>query len=108
MRERGLVVVSNPPYLSTADEISPEVELYEPHQALFCEDDGLEVFVNLVDELNRLAFCPQLLAVELSDRQISRAADILDLKGYADIQCHQDLAGLQRVVSARHPWGKNV
>ncbi|HIV82387.1 MAG TPA: peptide chain release factor N(5)-glutamine methyltransferase [Candidatus Salinicoccus merdavium] len=47
------VIISNPPYISK-DDISimtPSVIEHEPHQALFAEDDGLEIYKRLIDGL---------------------------------------------------------
>lgn len=47
------IIISNPPYISKDDVsiMTPSVIEHEPHQALFAEDDGLEIYKRLIDGL---------------------------------------------------------
>lgn len=47
------IIISNPPYISREDLsiMTPSVIEHEPHQALFAEDDGLEIYKRLIDGL---------------------------------------------------------
>lgn len=47
------IIISNPPYISKNDVsiMTPSVIDHEPHQALFAEDDGLEIYKRLIDGL---------------------------------------------------------
>ena len=47
------IIISNPPYISKDDLsiMTPSVIEHEPHQALFAEDDGLEIYKRLIDGL---------------------------------------------------------
>lgn len=50
------IIISNPPYISKDDVsiMTPSVIEHEPHQALFAEDDGLEIYKRLIDGLDRV------------------------------------------------------
>lgn len=47
------ILISNPPYISREDLsiMTPSVIEHEPHQALFAEDEGLEIYKRLIDGL---------------------------------------------------------
>lgn len=63
------VVISNPPYIDYEEEIDEKVRKYEPHLALFAEDNGLyfykEIFKNIKPHLNEKF----LLAFEIGETQ---------------------------------------
>lgn len=63
------VVISNPPYIDYEEEIDERVRKYEPHLALFAEDNGLyfykEIFKNIKPYLNGKF----LLAFEIGETQ---------------------------------------
>lgn len=50
------LIVSNPPYIGTAEqgEMDAEVITHEPHQALFAEKDGLEIYYRLAADLPKV------------------------------------------------------
>jgi release factor glutamine methyltransferase len=43
-----------------------------------------------------------LLVLEVSDQQAPATRALLEAAGYAEIEFHRDLAGIDRVVAARH------
>ncbi|CAM4339535.1 peptide chain release factor N(5)-glutamine methyltransferase [Lacicoccus alkaliphilus] len=47
------VIISNPPYISRAATgiMTPSVLRHEPHQALFADDSGLQIYKRLIDGL---------------------------------------------------------
>lgn len=47
------VIISNPPYISkdATDIMTPSVISHEPHQALFADDSGLQIYKRLIDGL---------------------------------------------------------
>lgn len=99
------VVVSNPPYVPTADRASLSVEVrdFEPALALFAGDDGLEVYRSLIpaafDALNPGGH----ILLEIGYGQSLAIADLLARSGFAQVEFIPDLQGIPRVACARRP-----
>ncbi len=95
-------VVSNPPYIPSADvsDLPLEVAGFEPHLALDGGPDGLDVFRRLVSEARQWLKPGGLLAVELDERMARRAAEEA-LEWYEEVRVVSDLTGRDRIVVAR-------
>jgi release factor glutamine methyltransferase len=98
------LVISNPPYVATAEAHVPEPEVvdHDPGIALWAGEDGLDV-VRLVEQAARRLLRPGgLVVVEHSDRQ-GRTVPALFAQagGWSQVQDHADLAGRDRYVTAR-------
>ncbi len=95
-------VVANPPYIpSDALETLPaEVARYEPRLALDGGADGLSVYRRIL-ELARAWLAPGgMLAVELDESRVKMAAGEAQ-EWYEEVRVVPDLAGRDRVVTAR-------
>jgi release factor glutamine methyltransferase len=99
------VVVSNPPYIPTAelDKLPIEIANYEPRRALDGGGDGLAVFRRIVEEMTPLIRPGGLLACELHEATLEEAARICREHGYADVAICPDLTGRSRFITARRP-----
>lgn len=97
------VVVSNPPYVPAADRQSMQREVrdWEPGQALFAGETGLDVYRRLIPEALRVLKPGGLLAVELGIGQAEAVAAFAT--GWHNIEIANDLAGIARVLSCRKP-----
>jgi release factor glutamine methyltransferase len=96
-------VVSNPPYIPSADvpELPAEVAGFEPHLALDGGPDGLGVFRRLLSDSRHWLAPGGYLAVELDERMARTAAEEA-LEWYEDVRVVSDLAGRDRIVVARY------
>ena len=96
------LVVSNPPYVATADApgLQREVRDYEPHVALFAGETGLEIYERLVQEAERVLRPGGALVMELGFRLSERVRAMLGPL-WQDVQIVPDLAGIPRVLAAR-------
>ena len=97
------VIVSNPPYIRLEDKkiLSPDV-LNEPHIALFGGEDGLDFYRQLANESVKYLKPNGLVAFEVGYDQAEAVKSLLDDVGsYVDISFAADLAGINRVVTAR-------
>jgi release factor glutamine methyltransferase len=88
-------VVSNPPYVSDRDPLPPDVERFEPPEALLAGDEGLDVYWRLAPKLD-VAF----VALEVGEGQAAAVAALLGARGFAT-EVVADLAGIERVVIGR-------
>lgn len=98
------VVVSNPPYISPAEarELPALVHDWEPHLALFAEDDGMAAIRALVPQAAEVLVVGGLLALEVDARRADRAAEIVTADGrFTEVEQRLDLTGRPRMVVAR-------
>jgi release factor glutamine methyltransferase len=94
-------VVSNPPYIAAADHETLPVDVRaDPYDALVGDR-------SIYEELARQAadrLGPGgVLCVEIGETKGADVTDVMRLAGFVDVACSQDLAGRDRVVTARMP-----
>ena len=109
--ERFEVVVSNPPYIapSEADTLPADVRDWEPHSALFAEDNGLAALREIVDRAPRHLVAGGLLALELAEeRALEVAAWLEGAHDWRNVQVRDDLSGRPRVLLARRERGPAI
>jgi release factor glutamine methyltransferase len=97
------LIVSNPPYVASADieSLAPEVRLYDPQLALDGGDDGLSCYRDIAADLPRL-LAPQGIAVlEVGAGQAPDVSALLVENGLEIVEVRRDMAGHQRAVAAR-------
>ena len=97
------VIVSNPPYVPTADRASlhPQVRDHEPAAALFAGLDGLDIYRRLIPQA-RAALQPNgLLALEIGHGQREAIAALL--AGWNGLRFLDDLQHIPRIALARKP-----
>lgn len=97
-------VVSNPPYISHSEmaELPANVRDWEPHLALFADDDGMGVIRALVPQAAEVLQTGGLLAMEVDSRRngLAVAAVVADGR-FTDVEPRLDLTGRPRFVVAR-------
>ena len=98
-------IVSNPPYVATAeiDTLDVEVRLHDPRLALDGGPDGLDAYRALAPQAASALRPGGLLAVEIGWRQGDDVVAGLAAIGFEDLRLFPDLAGRDRVVTARTP-----
>ncbi|MCR6712799.1 MAG: peptide chain release factor N(5)-glutamine methyltransferase [Demequina sp.] len=98
------VVVANPPYIpSDMVPVDPEVEHYDPPQALYgLGPDGLQVPKDITDEAVRLLRIGGVLIVEHGDRQGLAMREFASSSVYWEgVSTLKDLTGRDRMLVAR-------
>jgi release factor glutamine methyltransferase len=98
------VVVSNPPYISRTEarDLPALVHDWEPHLALFADDDGMAAIRALVPQAAAVLVPGGLLALEVDARRAGLAADAVSADGrFTDVEQRLDLTGRPRMVVAR-------
>jgi release factor glutamine methyltransferase len=96
-------IVSNPPYVPTADRgsLHPQVRDHEPAAALFAGTDGLDVYRRLIPQA-RAALRPNgILALEIGQGQREAVAALL--ADWNELRFLDDLQQIPRIVLARRP-----
>jgi release factor glutamine methyltransferase len=105
------VVVSNPPYIATTerDSLPRDVRAFEPPEALFSGESGLEDLRAIVDEAPRHLVAGGLLALELAEMRATQVAGWLEgAHDWARVTLLDDLAGRPRVLLARREQGPAI
>jgi release factor glutamine methyltransferase len=101
---RFQVVVSNPPYIDSAEipTLSPEVRR-EPKLALDGGPDGLALIRRVVTGARRWLEPGGLLAVEIGETQGAAVLELLRAAGYADARVEKDLERRERMAFGTQP-----
>ncbi|ALC86556.1 SAM-dependent methyltransferase [Bacillus sp. FJAT-22090] len=65
------IILSNPPYIGQqeAESLSDTVIEYEPHLALFAEEDGLQLYRKMAEQLPTMMNIPSLIGFEIGYEQ---------------------------------------
>lgn len=98
------LVVSNPPYIPTADigALASEVRDYDPLRALDGGSDGLDAYRSIAREAPHLLHDDGVLIVEIGAGQSSDVTAILTAGGSLEqTAIHCDLSGCARALSFR-------
>ena len=102
--EQFNLVLCNPPYIAEGAELGPGVREYEPDQALFAGEEGLDSYQALAPQLPQLLEPGGLAAVEIGYDQARAVTALLAREGLEANVAH-DLAGRDRALLLT--WGKN-
>lgn len=96
-------VVSNPPYVRTADwlQLPREIKDHEPRAALDGGEDGLALISRLVSEAAAALKSGGWVFIEIGEDQASRVAALLKRAGFAHVIIRKDVAGRDRMASGR-------
>ena len=95
--ERFDLILCNPPYVAEEAELGPGVAEYEPPEALFAGDQGLDAYRALAPQLPRLLAEGGLAAVEIGHDQAEPVAAILE-RNRVQSRLARDLAGRPRAL----------
>ena len=78
----------------------PDVKDYEPSNALFGGDDGMDFYRKIASDGFELLNAGGGIFFEIGYDEAEGVREILINNGYTDIEVLKDLSGLDRVVSA--------
>ena len=95
------IVFSNPPYIAfkEADSMSETVLAFEPHRALFAEEDGLFFYRKLAENLPTLMNKPSLIGLEIGHQQGPAVHKLFtDAFPNALVQTVKDINGKNRLL----------
>lgn len=97
------LIASNPPYIGCreAATLAREVREHEPKTALFGGPAGTELYASLIEQAAALLKPGGVLVLELGYDSAEHASRLLDSLPWEGISIRNDLAGIQRVISAR-------
>ncbi len=101
--EKFDLIVSNPPYIPKSDveDLEPEVKEYEPHLALVGGEDGLDCYRHIISNARGFLNDGGWLGFEVGIHQSDDVQKLMEIAGFKDISCANDLAGIERCVFGR-------
>ncbi len=101
-KEKFTLIVSNPPYIPTADigGLEPEVREHDPMVALDGGDDGLDFYRIIASEAPKYLASGGQVLLEIGYDQGESVPALLKVAGFRDVEVLKDLAGNDRVVAA--------
>ena len=92
------LIVSNPPYVGFQDkaEVEPSVRKYEPREAVFSGQSGMEAYLQLFAQSEQLLKPGGWLVLELGANSLQPVISLGKQKNWRLNQAHSDLAGIER------------
>ena len=99
------VFVSNPPYIPLVDKAQMKMHVleYEPHLALFVENDNALIFYQFIAENARKKLKTNgFLFFEINPDYSNELLTLLDDLGFVNIELMKDLQGRYRMVKAQN------
>ena len=96
------LIVSNPPYISETEmsDLDPDVALFDPHIALTPGGDGLLPYREIAGQAQKYLTDRGRILVEIGHMQARDVMGFFEDAGFAQVTCHRDLNGKDRVIEA--------
>jgi release factor glutamine methyltransferase len=103
MHDRFELIVSNPPYIRSADMagLAPEVGQWEPRLALDGGTDGMDFYRRFATELSSCLNPDGAIAVEIAADAGVLVSELFVAAGFKKVEIFQDYARRDRVVVAK-------
>ena len=97
------VIVSNPPYIRSGDilNLQPEINKWEPRNALDGGEDGLSYYRTILSEARRYLMLSGVIFLEIGEGQAEEVSGIAMQNGFCNISVIKDYAGIERIVAGR-------
>lgn len=97
LADRFDLILANPPYVSTKARLADDVAKFEPHEALFAGEDGLDDYKIIIPVLEMLLAPGGVALLEIGFDQRESVSKIASENGYV-LECKQDLGGNDRLL----------
>ena len=92
------IIISNPPYIPHDGYVEDKVLKYEPHLALFAEDNGLYFYKQIINKHLKNLNKPGLMAFEIGDNESSDLQMFLAANINLKYEFASDLTGRTRYL----------
>jgi release factor glutamine methyltransferase len=99
------IIVSNPPYIPVKDKetMAPNVLQYEPHEALFVENDNPLLFYEAIADFAQKKLLPGgAIFAEIHEDLAEATKQLFISKGFKHVALKKDMQGKDRIVEVRH------
>jgi len=96
------VIVCNPPYVNKNDlnKLQKDIVSYEPHQAIFADEEGFTYYKKVIQNLNKNFKCCQKVFFEIGLGQAESVTKLLKNNDFIIISIENDIAGIPRCIAA--------
>lgn len=93
------IIVSNPPYIDRKDEVTMQdnVLKYDPHIALFAEEEGMYFYRNIIEKANNYLNDNGIIFFEIGYNQKEKIIKLADMNGYS-AGVYKDINGRDRMA----------
>ena len=101
LKQQFDIIVSNPPYVRELEkeEIKKNVLEYEPHLALFVDDNDALIFYKKIAELAQKNLSPNgQLFFEINQYLGKEMMDLLEKMGFKNVELRKDIYGNDRMI----------
>ena len=98
------IIVSNPPYITQDEkkEMHDNVLQFEPHSALFVEDDAPLLFYDHISSFAKKHLkADGVLYFEINQYLAKETQDMIFKKGFSEVRIINDLNGVPRMIKAK-------
>ena len=97
--EKFDIIVSNPPYIDRKDEITMKTNVlnYDPHLALFAEEEGMYFYRKIVEEAKNYLNDSGVIFFEIGHDQREKITKLADVNDY-HAEVYKDLNGRDRMT----------
>ena len=97
--EKFDIIVSNPPYIDRKDEVTMQdnVLKYDPHLALFAEEEGMYFYRNIVEKASSYLNVNGVIFFEIGYDQKEKIIKLADMNGYS-AEVYKDINGRDRMA----------
>lgn len=93
------IIISNPPYIArNSKEISKETMLYEPSNALFADNDGLECYHRIAKNAYKFLHPNGSIYLEIGYDQEKKVTEIYEKAGFILEKKYEDLSKIIRCL----------
>jgi len=94
------IIVSNPPYIGEdeKDLLPSQVLDFEPHIALFADDEGFAIYEQIIVEARNHLKGNGVLILEIAPRHVEKIKLCATEYGYSKVEIINDFAGRERVA----------
>lgn len=101
--EKFDIVISNPPYIPLSEKATIQKEVtFDPDLALYTKDEkGLEFYEKISKDAHKVLNPKGHIVFEVGQGQSEDVKSILLKNNFENVEIEKDLAGIDRVVSAR-------
>ena len=93
------IIVSNPPYIDRKDEVTMKENVlnYDPHLALFAEEEGMYFYRKIVEEAKNYLNDSGVIFFEIGHDQREKITKLADINDY-HAEVYKDLNGRDRMA----------
>jgi release factor glutamine methyltransferase len=100
------LITANPPYVSRSEysEMGIDVLKHEPETALFAQNEGMEIIIEIAEEAKNFMKANANILIEIGAHQGEKCIQLFKKMGYINVEVVKDYSQRDRILRAqRHP-----